>query len=49
MLRRHSLEGVSVSDLCDEMGRQPTVFYRREKELFENGAAVFQQRRRTSY
>ncbi len=49
MLRRHLLEGVSVSDLCDEMGRQPTVFYRREKELFENGAAAFQQRGRSDH
>ena len=32
---------MSVSDLCDEMGHRPTVFYRREKELFENGAAAF--------
>ena len=31
-----------VSKLCDEFGLQPTVFYRWQKEFFENGAAAFQ-------
>lgn len=42
ILRRHLLEGVAVSTLCDEVGLQPTVFYRWQKEFFENGAAAFQ-------
>jgi transposase len=46
ILRRHLVEGVPISDLCDEMGLQPTVFYRWQKELFENGAAAFQQKAR---
>ena len=37
ILRRHLLEGVPISDLCDELGLQPTVFYRWQKEFFENG------------
>ena len=41
ILRRHLLEKVSVSDLCEENGLQPTVFYRWQKELFENGASAF--------
>jgi len=40
-LRRHLLEGVLVSDLCDELGLQPTVFYRWQKQFFEEGAAAF--------
>jgi transposase len=40
-LRRHLLDREPVSKLCDEMGLKPTVFYRWQKELFENGAAVF--------
>ena len=43
ILRRHLVEGVPISDLCDELGLQPTVFYRWQKEFFENGAAAFQQ------
>jgi len=27
ILRRHLVEGVPISDLCDERGLQPTVFY----------------------
>ena len=42
ILRRHLVEGVPISDLCDELGLQPTVFYRWQKEFFENGAAAFQ-------
>ena len=41
ILRRHLLEHVAVSDLCDELGLAPTVFYRWQKEFFENGAAAF--------
>ncbi len=27
ILRRHLVEGVPISGLCDELGLQPTVFY----------------------
>ena len=30
-----------VSDLCEEYGLHPTVFYRWLKQFFENGAAAF--------
>ena len=38
ILRRHLLEKEPISKLCDELGLQPTVFYRWQKEFFENGA-----------
>jgi transposase-like protein len=47
ILRRHLLDKVPISELCDEMGLQPTVFYRWQKEFFENGAAAFQGKRRS--
>ena len=40
ILRRHLLDKVPVSDLCEELGLQPTVFYRWQKEFFENGASA---------
>ena len=46
ILRRHLVEGVPISDLCDESGLQPTVFYRWQKEFFENGAVAFQSQER---
>lgn len=40
ILRRRLLEQVPVSDLCDEYGIQPSVFYRWQQQLFENGTAA---------
>ena len=44
ILRRRLLENVAVSDLCEKLGLQPTVFYRWQKEFFENGAAASEQK-----
>ena len=44
ILRRHLLEHVPVSDLCDELGLAQTVFYRWQKEFFEHGAAAFERK-----
>ena len=41
ILRRHLLEKVPVSDLCDEHHLAPNLFYRWQKAFFENGAAAF--------
>ena len=48
-LRRHLVEKEPISKLCDEVGVQPTVFYRWQKEFFENGAAAFGQKRSSSH
>jgi transposase-like protein len=45
ILRRHLVEKVPVSDLCDELGLNPTVFYGWQKQFFENGATAFQKAR----
>ncbi len=45
ILRRHLVEKVPVSDVCDQAGINPTLFYRWQKELFENGSAAFSRRR----
>ena len=42
ILRRHLVDKEPVSKLCDGLALQPTVFYRWQKEFFENGAAAFQ-------
>ena len=49
ILRRHLLENEPISKLCDELGFQPTVFYRWRKEFFENGAAAFEQKPRPNH
>ena len=49
ILRRHLLEQEPVSKLCDELGLQPTVFYRWQKEFFENGGAAFEPKRPSNH
>jgi transposase-like protein len=44
LLRRHLVEKVPVSDLCEQHQLQPTLFYRWQQELFENGAAALERR-----
>ena len=44
ILKKHLLEKVPVSDLCDRNELHPTVFHRWMKEFFENGAVAFQKR-----
>ena len=42
ILKRHLLENVAVSDLCDELALQPRTFYRWQQEFFENGGSAFE-------
>jgi len=46
ILRLHLLEHTPVSDLCDKHCIHPTMFYRWQKELFENAAAALDPRSR---
>ena len=41
ILRRHLVDKLPVSDVCDQVGIHPTLFYRWQKELFDRGSAVF--------
>lgn len=43
ILKRHLLEKVPVSDLCDQYGLHPTVFHRWMKEFFEKAVLAFQK------
>src|SRR5437667_7819342 len=45
-LKRHLLEAIPVSSICDQLGIAPTLFYRWQKELFENGHALFENGRK---
>ena len=48
ILRRHLVEKEPISEVCEGLGLQPTVFYRWQKEFFENGAAAFQPKARSN-
>lgn len=41
ILRRHFIEKVPVSALCDEYKIKPSVFYHWQKVFFENGESAF--------
>jgi transposase-like protein len=45
-LKRHLLEATPISDLCDQLGIAPNLFYRWHKELFEGAHAVFENGRK---
>lgn len=44
ILRRHLIDQVPVSDLCDEHQLSPTLFYLWQKQFFENGPAAFERK-----
>ena len=45
VLRRHLVERVPVSDVCDQYKIQPSMFYNWQKQFFEHEAAAFEQTR----
>lgn len=48
IVKRHVIDRVPVSDLCDEYGLQPTQIYNWQKQLFDNAAAAFERPGRKS-
>jgi transposase len=47
ILKRHLIDKVPVSDLCDECDLYPNQFYGWLKEFFENGHAAFDNGRKS--
>jgi transposase len=41
ILKRHMVDKVPVSDLCNELGLQPSVFYQWQRQVLENLAGAF--------
>ena len=41
IVREHLLEGVAISDLCDQYKIHATQYYTWQKQLFENAAGCF--------
>jgi transposase-like protein len=48
VVRRHLVDKVPVSDLCDELGLQPTQIYQWQRQLFENASAAFEKSGRST-
>jgi transposase len=47
ILKRHLLDKVPISDLCDELGLYPNQVYGWLKEFFENGHTAFDNGRKS--
>jgi transposase len=47
IVKRHLLEGVAVSNLCDEFDINPTLFYQWQRQLFENAHLAFENGRKS--
>ena len=47
ILKRHLLDKVPVSDLCQELGLQVNQFYHWQQQFFENGHAAFENGRKS--
>jgi transposase-like protein len=43
IVKRHLVDEVPVSDLCEEFQLIPTQFYQWQKQLFEGGAAALER------
>lgn len=41
IIREHLLEGVAISEVCQKHGIPPSLYYKWQKELFENGSLAF--------
>lgn len=44
VVKRHLVDSVPVSDLCDAEQILPNQFYQWQKQLFEGGAAAFERK-----
>ena len=42
ILRKHLLEKIPISDICEQYGLRPTVFYCWQKQFSEQGARTFE-------
>ena len=47
IVKRHLLEGVALSTVCDEFQINPTLFYQWQRQLFENAHLSFDNGRKS--
>jgi transposase len=47
IVKRHLLENMPISKLCDEFEINPTLFYQWQRQLFENAHLAFENGRKS--
>lgn len=45
ILKEHFVHRREISEICDEYGIHPNMFYRWQKQFFENGERAFQNQK----
>ena len=45
LLRRHLIEKIPISKICEEAGLAPSLFHRWQEQLFENAALALEGKR----
>lgn len=45
ILKLHLVEKKPVSEVCEQFGLAPNLFYRWQQEFFQNGTAAFERQR----
>lgn len=45
ILKEHLVQRREISEVCDEYGIHPNMFYRWQKQFFENGERAFQNQK----
>jgi transposase len=43
ILKKHLVDKIPISDVCDEYGILPTMFYKWQRQLFENGVTALER------
>lgn len=44
ILRKHLIDKIAISDICEEHQLQPKLFYNWQQQFFEQGELVFSQK-----
>jgi len=43
LLKEHLINKISVSDICEQHGIKPSLFYVWQKDLFDQGGVIFEK------
>lgn len=48
IIREHLVDRVSISALCDKHGISPVLYYNWQRQLFEEGAILFERKKNSA-
>lgn len=49
LIKRHLVNKEEISQICDEQGLHPNVYYKWQREFFERGAKAFEKDEKRSF